>query len=166
MRYMLIALLALVSLGALSQPRLPPGVRGPDSGLATRSVSTYLTLERDLLAALKDGNRDAVLRVLDNDFEVRFAADVDETSGSDWLRDELGSRIETAGVRNLSVREFGGIAVVSFLLDSRRVVKRKTVASTLYVIDVWRQDPHQLLARYVSKPSHTPPIPSRPTGRE
>ena len=166
MRHLLIALLAFISAGALSQPRLPPGVRGPDSGLATRSVSTYLALERDLLDSLKGGNRGAVLRMLSDDFEARSAAEIDETSAADWLQHELASPITTAGVRNLIVREFNDIAVVSFLLDSRRTVKLKIVASTLYVVDVWRQSPHQLVARYVSEPSRTPPIPPRPTGRE
>ena len=166
MRHLLIALLPFASVGAFSQPRLPPGVRGPDSGLATRSVSTYLALERDLLDALKDGNRAAVLRMLSEDFVVRPAAEIDETSAADWLQHELNSPITTAGVRNLNVGEFDGIAVVSFLLDSRRIVKRETVTSTQYVVDVWRQSSHQLLARYLSVPTWTPPIPTRPTGRE
>ena len=71
-----------------------------------------------------------------------------------------------ADIRNLNVREFNDIAVVSFLLDSRRIVKRKIVTSTRYVVDIWRQSPHQLIARYVSVPSAAPPIPPRPTGRE
>ncbi|SFB18290.1 hypothetical protein SAMN04515620_12373 [Collimonas sp. OK607] len=166
MRKMLIVILACISLDALSQPQLPPGVRGPESGSATRSVSTYLALERDLLDSLKDGNRDAVLQMLGDGFEVRSAVDVDETSAADWLQGEQRSPIKAASVRNLSAREFNDIAVVSFLLDSRRVVKGKIVTSTLYLIDIWRQTPHQLMARYVSKPSHTMPIPVRPTGRE
>jgi hypothetical protein len=166
MRQILMSLLVLVSFDALAQPQLPPGVRGPDSGMATRSVSAYLALERGLLDALQTGNRDAALRMLADDFEVRSATDMDGTSAVDWLQSEQASPIETAGVRNLSTREFNDIAVVSFLLDSRRVVKHKAIASTLYVVDVWRQSSHQLLARYVSKPARTPPIPSRPTGRE
>jgi hypothetical protein len=167
MRYLVIALLLpLLSVGALSQPQLQPGVRGPGSGLATRSVSTYLALERDLINALKDGNRAAVLRMLSEKFAVRSAAEIDETSAVEWLQRELNTPNTTATVRNLNVREFDDIAVVSFLLDSGRIIKRKTVTSTLYVVDIWRQSSHQLLARYVSMPSRTPPIPTRPTGRE
>ena len=165
MRNLLIPLLLVSSAAALSQPRLP-AVRGPDSGLATRSVSTYLTLERDLLDSLKDGNRAAVLRMLGEDFGGRSAAEIDETSAADWLQHELDSPITMAGVRNLNVREFNDVAVVSFLLDSRRVVNRKAINATHYVVDVWRQSPHQLVGRYVSIPTRTPPIPSRPTGRE
>jgi hypothetical protein len=166
MQYFVVALLPFLSVAASSQPELPPIVRGPRAGAATRSVSTYLALERELLDALKDGNQAAVLRMLSDDFAVSSAAEIEETSAAVWLQQELGSPITTAGVRNLNVREFGDIAVVNFLLDSRRVVKRNTVTSTRYVLDLWRQSSHQLLARYVSMPSRTPPIPSRPTGRE
>ena len=85
---------------------------------------------------------------------------------ADWLEHELNNPITTAGVPNLNVSEFDDIAVVRFLLDSGRIVKGKTVTSTLYVVDVWRQSSHQLLARYVSIPTRTPPTPTRPTGRE
>jgi hypothetical protein len=167
MRYLVIALLLpLLSVDALTQPQLPPSARGPGSGLATRSVSAYLVLERGLLEALKDGNRDAVLRMLSEKFTISSAAEIDEISAADWLQQELNSPIKTAGVRNLNVREFDDVAVVNFLLDRGRSVKGKTVTSTLYVVDVWRQSSHQLLARYVSMPSRTPPIPTRPTGRE
>jgi hypothetical protein len=166
MRQILIVLLAFVSLEALSQPQLPPGVRGPDSGLATRSVSTYLALERGLLVSLKEGNRDEVMRVLGDGFEVRSSVDMNETSAADWLQGELRNPIETAGVRNLSVHEINDIAVVSFLLDSKRVVNNKSVASTLYLVDIWSQPTHQLVARYVSRPAHAAPVPARPSGRE
>jgi hypothetical protein len=164
MRCLVVALLPFLSATALSQSELPPGVRGTDA--ATRSVSTYLALERELLDALRDGNRAAVLRMLGENFTVSSAAEIDETSAATWLQQELASPVTMAGVRNLNVRELDNIAVVNFLLDSKRIVKRKTVASTHYVIDVWHQNPHQLLARYVSAPSRTPPIPTRPTGRE
>jgi hypothetical protein len=159
-------LLSLLSLEGLSQPRLSPGVRDPGSGLATRSVSTYLTLERGLLEALKDGNREAALSLLSEKFSASSPTEIDETSAADWLQQELNNPFVTVGVRNLVVHEFDDIAVVSFLLDRRRMVKRKNVTSTLYVVDIWRQTSHRLLARYVSIPSQTPPIPTRPTGRE
>src|SRR5438477_8502731 len=115
MRPLIFALLVFHAVGAMSQPRLPPGVRGPESGMATRSVSAYLTLERGLLDALTTGNRDAALGMLDEGFEVRSATDADATPAADWLQGELRNSIDSATVRNLSVREFNGIAVTSFL---------------------------------------------------
>ena len=166
MRYLLFTLLACQSVGALAQPNLPPGVRGAESGMATRSVAAYLTLERGLVDALVEGNRDAVLRKLSEGFEIRSAGESEGIAAAAWLQSELSRPIESASVRNLSVREFGDIAVVSFLLDSRRMIKNKKVTSTLYVIDIWRQTPPQLVTRYVSIPRRTSPIPMRPSGRE
>jgi hypothetical protein len=161
-----IAALTFVSTTALCQTGLPPGVRGPESGLATRSVSNYLRVERDLLESLKAGKRDAILGMLSDDFIVRSASQNDELSAIDWLTSELGNPIETANVRDLSVRELDDIAIVSFLLDSRHGVKPKAVSSTLYVVDVWRKSTNKLVGRFVSEPKHTPPIPPRPTGKE
>jgi len=151
---------------ALAQPAMPPGTRGTTSGLATRSVSNYLNLERGLLDALQAGDRGAVLQKLGPDFTFGSAADADETDAADWLNDEMRHPIETANVRNLAVREFGEVAVVSFLLDIRRAAKARAAPSTLYVVDVWQQQPPQLMARYAAQPRHAPPVPARPSGRE
>jgi hypothetical protein len=166
MRHWIAVALLCFSAGAQSQARLPPGVRGPDTGMATRSVATYLDLERSMLDALQRGDRDAVRRILGDDFELRAADGPDGTPADAWLEGELRSRIVAGTVRDLAVREFDDIASVSFLLDSRRKVRNGQVASTLYVIDVWRQSSHKLLVRYVSKPVRVPPPPARPTGRE
>jgi hypothetical protein len=167
MRYLLpITLLACACLGARAQPALPPGVRGADSGMATRSVSHYLGLERELLEALKAGDRAAVLQKLGEDFEFKSASQVDGLAAADWLASELRPPLAQGNVRNLSVSEFNEVAVVSFLLDSKRTAQSKPGTSTWYVVDVWQQSPPRLMARYVSQPRQVPPIPRRPTGKE
>lgn len=163
---LLIGVLAGAGLTASAQPAMPPGVRGADSGLATRSVSNYLRLERGLLEALKTGDRAVVLQMLDDDFEFKSASAADGETGAEWLDGELRSPAATADVRNLAVREFNEVAVVSFLLDSRRSAKPGAAASTLFVVDVWQQKPSKLLARYVAQPRRAPPFPTRPTGKE
>lgn len=105
-----------------------------------------------------------MLRALADGFEVRLTSALDAVSATDWLQDEVRSQAQAASVRDLSVREIDDIVVVNFLLDRRRPVHKKTVVSTHYVIDIWRQSTHQLIARYVSQPTHPVPIPSRPTG--
>ena len=163
---LIIVFVAGVCVGALAQPAMPPGVHGATSGLATRSVSNYLDLERGLLEALKLGDRGSVLEKLGPDFTFRSDADVDDSVAADWLDDEMRHPIKMGNVRNLSVREFDEMAVVSFLLDIRRAGKFKAMASTLYVVDVWQQHPPQLMARYVAQPRHALPVPTRPSGRE
>ena len=166
MKHWIAVTLLCLAASAQAQPRLPPGVRGPQAGMATRSVATYLELERGLLDALQRGDGDAVRRVLGDDFELRAAGEPDATPADAWLETELRSRAVSATVRDLAVREFDDIASVSFLLDHRRKARNAQGMTTLYVIDVWRQSSHRLLVRYVSKPAHVPPPPARPTGRE
>lgn len=160
------ALLICGSANALSQSRLPPGVRGPDSAMATRSVSNYLMLERKLFHALDAGHRDAVAGMLDDGFGVRAATAQDEMATADWLKSESGDTNITSIVRDLAVREFDDVAVVSFLLDRRRNTKAKSVVATHFIVDVWRQSTRRLMARYVARPDRSAPPPSRPTGRE
>ena len=164
---LMIVFVAAACLGALAQPAMPPGVHGTTSGLATRSVSNYLDLERGLLESLQAGDRGAALRKLAPDFTFRSDADIDEVDAKVWLDDETRHPIETANVRNLAVREFGEVAVVSFLLDVRRAARSKAATpSTLYVVDVWQQNPPELMARYAAQPRHALPVPARPSGRE
>jgi len=139
-----IAVAALTSV-AQAQPGLPPGVRGPSSGMATRSVSTYLVLERGLADAIADGNREAVVRMLGDGFEVRSEDGGDALARDDWLNGQLRSGQTPALVRDLAVREFDDIAVVSFLLDSPRVAGKKKVPSTLFTVDIWRLASNSLL---------------------
>ena len=157
---------ALLALCAAAQSRLPPGVDGPGAGMATRSVSRYLALERSLLESLKQADRGAALLQLSDDFQWRSASAADALSGADWLESEFRSPIEAGAVREMAVREFGETALVSFLLDQRRVVKGRKLASTLYVVDVWRGQPDRLEARYVSRSAAGGPVPARPSGRE
>lgn len=166
MRSLIVALLVFCSADALSQSRLPPGVRGPETGMATRSVSNYLRLERGLLDALESGKREAVAAMLGNDFAVRSSITPDEMAAADWLKSEAGDSRTTSNVRDLTVREFGDVAVVSFLIDHRRDTTSMRVGNTDFVVDVWQQRTHKLLMRSVAPSSKAAPIPSRPSGRE
>ena len=158
--------LALLSLATAAQSRLPPGVDGPGAGLATRSVSQYLALERQLIESFRQADRTLVLQQLAETFEFRSASTPEAMSGVEWIESEWRDRLDAGAVRELSVREFGDTAVVSFLLDQRRVVKGRKLASTLYIVDVWSQSPRRLEARYVSNTRPGGPIPARPSGRE
>jgi hypothetical protein len=159
-----IALTAL-TLAASAQSRLPPGVdghRGAPGAMATRSVSHYLDLERALADALHARRRDAAQQMLAPDFEARSADSLDAVPAADWLTEQL-RQAPAMQVRDLAVREFGDVAVVSFWADIASPGARR---SPLYVIDVWQQPQARLAARYVSQPVHALPAPPRPRGRE
>ena len=166
MRRLVIGLLMGVGFNVAAQERLPPGVRGPESTMATRSVSKYLQLERDLQDAIRDKNTDAVKRTLAAEFEVRSSDKADATSMDAWSLAETRSKTTNVGVRDMTVRDFDDIAAVSFFLDRKHTVKGRPVTSTSYVVDIWRQSTSQLLVRYVTKPVKPVPAPIRPSGRE
>jgi hypothetical protein len=157
--------LSALALAASAQSRLPPGVDGggKPQAMATRSVSQYLDLERSLAEALQERRRDAALPMLAADFELRSAESLDALTASDWLAAQMRPGAAAMRVRDLTVREFGEVAVVSFFLD---VTARGKPRSTLYVVDVWRQAEHKLAVRYVSQPTHALPASARPRGRE
>lgn len=149
--------------GALAQPAVRGG---PGAGMATRSVSAYLGLERELAQSLQARDRQAVRQFIGDAFEVRSPDAQEATSAEDWLNEQVRHAPSRAIVRDLAVREFNDIATVSFLMDATRVINGKPVPSTVYMVDVWQQSTHKLLVRYVSTPRQAIPAPSRPTGRE
>lgn len=149
--------------GAQAQPVSPNGVRGAAGGLATRSVSRYLGLERALQNALERRDRAAVVALLADDFTLRTSASADVESAEDWLKRVFASARTEGLVRELSVRESDDLAIVSFLLDRGPVGRRST--ATWFVVDVWRQSTQHLLARSMTRAAGAPK-PGRPSGRE
>jgi hypothetical protein len=134
----------------------PPGVRG-GGGLATRSVSEYLRLERDLEDAIESRDAGAIDRLVDASFEWRSGASPDPLPRDEWLRAERATRRHAARIRDLAVRDEGELAIVSFVRDAND--------GSTFVVDVWRRDPQRLVARYPGSPAPGP-APKRPSGRE
>ncbi|MGZ5252582.1 MAG: nuclear transport factor 2 family protein [Caldimonas sp.] len=153
---------ALLLPAAHAQGVAPPGMRA--GGMATRSVSRYLGLERSLQEALAGRDRAGVTALLADDFVLRTSAGPDVESADDWLRRELASAQREGLVRDLSVREADDVAIVSFLLD--RGPAGRPATATWFVVDVWRQSTQRLLARSMTRAAAAPRRPGRPTGRE
>ncbi|MBV9890330.1 MAG: nuclear transport factor 2 family protein [Rhizobacter sp.] len=154
-----------LALAAPAQSRLPPGVDGtlPAAGTATRAVAHYLDRERALADALRERRRDEAAQMLAPEFEVRSAEALDAVAAPAWLDAQLHAPRTRTGVRDLAVREFGDLALVSFLLDG---AVPGTGTTTLYIVDVWQQRDDRLVVRYQSQPGHPLRAPSRPRGRE
>ena len=88
-------LLCVAATSAAAQEAMPRGVGGPAGGMATRSVSKYLDLERALQAGIARRERAAVLQVLGAGFEIRTAASPDAIAVDEWLQRAL---VQRAGV--------------------------------------------------------------------
>jgi hypothetical protein len=155
----------MVSAICSAQAGLPPGSAGQPmgAGMATREVAAFLTLERGLLQAFQDGDRDAAAHLIDEGFGAHSARTADEQGKEDWLDAQFANPLKTARVYNLSVREFDGLAAVSFILDGQRNAKGKRSHVTLYVVDLWEHE--RLLARYATTAGARISLPEKPDGR-
>jgi hypothetical protein len=124
-----------------------------------------MDLERRLMESFQSKDEDAARKLLTDDFEVRFAERADSVAGTDWLRSIRTNHVDSFRVRNLSVREFSDVDIVSFLLDQQGSTGSKTLPRTEFVVDVWSRDDHRLVTRYLAVPAHPLPASSRPDGR-
>jgi len=145
------AALALVTAGAgvHAQPVHAGGV----AGAATRSVSHYLALERELDEALAARNDVVLSARVDAQFEFRTPASPDVRDRDDWRKHAARSR---GRIRDLTVKEEGDVAVVSFLADAG--------GKTRFVVDVWKGD--VLMSRNSAVAPEALRAPKRPSGRE
>ena len=168
MRFLLVGLFLTISVGSsvCAQDRLPPGVRGGDSAMATRSVNKYLQLERSLQTAIQDKDATAIKPLLTEDFEFRSANKPDADDMETWMKSVMAGTAVKNRVRDLNVREFENTAIVSFYLDRDAASRVRETKTTSFVVDVWRQPANQLVARYISAPGKPAPRPTRPSGRE
>ena len=161
----LVLSLAAVGLCPAAQAQVDPTLAARGGGaMATRSVAMYLQAERSLQDALARRDHAAVTATLAQDFTVRSAASPDAESADEWLQREFAGAPARTLVRDLSTREFDGLAVVSFLLD--RASTGKSATSTFFVVDVWDTSTHKLATRSITRAAGAPPRPTRPSGRE
>jgi hypothetical protein len=127
--------------------------------MATRSVVAYQELEASLEDAARRGDRDALSRLLGADFECRTGQ---TTLGRDeWMEKQAGA---AAIPRDLSVREFPGFSVVTFVLDTRGGRDRNS--PVYFVVDIWNSESRRLEMRNADEMRKPPAATMRPTGRE
>ena len=143
MMKLLPALALVVASAVVAQPVHTGGA------MATRSVSRYLALERDLQQAVAAHDTGALQSHVAADFTYRSPASAEVIDRDGWLAREPR---RAPPVRDLTVREEGPLAVVSF------------VAGRRFIVDVWKDD--QLVARSASLAADAPRAPRRPSGRE
>jgi hypothetical protein len=128
-------------------------VHAGGAAAATRSVSRYLALERELQQALAARDDAAVNARVDADFEYRSPASPDVKDRAEWLRSVPHAPTR---VRDLTANEQGEITIVSFLADAQ--------GRTRFIVDVWKGD--TLLSRSSAFAPEAPKAPKRPGGRE
>jgi hypothetical protein len=148
-RTLTLAALAILSLSPV-QDRAPSAGRAPGEATLTRSASAYQALELSLLQAVANRSRAELDRILSEDFEVWSAEKAGPLSRQDWETAALVARGREPRIRELTVREFDDLAIVSFLLDDGPVSGSTT---TVFVVDIWNQSAKRLRVRYESTPA-------------
>jgi hypothetical protein len=134
---------AMACMGARAQPVHAGGA------MATRSVSHYLALERALQDAVAARDSAGLQARISPDFTYRSPASPDVLDRQAWMERESHRAVP---IRDLTVREEEGIAVVSFLAGKR------------FVVDVWKGE--TLLSRSAAISPEAARAPARPSGRE
>lgn len=154
----------LASLSLIIPPRATAAEMAPARvGTVTRLVKLFREKEAALASALRSGDTGALDSLLADDFELRTSADpASPVPRAQWI-EEMRARDAGGDVRGMAVHDFGGVAVASFLEESK--------AGAAFVVDVWRGSATQwkLQVRYASPVARgaaglTPPKDS-PTGR-
>jgi hypothetical protein len=136
----LLIVLALLSSLLYSQNQTRAGGESPGNaaGTLTRSASRYHDLETRLLQALQDKNDQEVTQLLSDDFEMWSAEKTGSTSRREWQRGWFESNLSSFRIREITVRELGEIAVVSFLLNRRTTSGSKSASSTISAVQHMR----------------------------
>lgn len=148
------ALLAAPCAPAQPADALPPRT----GGMAIREVSRHLSLERQLAEALAAHDAVAAGALVAEGFDARSAASPDPIDRDTWLRTAMAAR--PGRVRDLAVREAGGMTIASFLMDRGTGAARRTE----FIVDAWQGD--RLLSRWSTVAAGTPAPRDRPDGRE
>jgi ketosteroid isomerase-like protein len=163
---LVLALPLVVSAQEPVKPALTPRII-----TATRQVSLFSDLERQLLQAVQKKDQNTLKRLLDDDclFEM---PDADPLPAEDWTASVLGKdfTLKSFGVRQVSVIDQGQTALVKFDRLQRATYQGKDDSGEFFVVDLWKKDGDtwKLANRYVSKVSSVVPVQSapKPTGKE
>jgi len=139
---------------------------------ATRSVSVFTGLEKQLLQAIQKKDKAALDALMEDDFEIEMP-DADPLPGDDWEQAVLSKDYDLKSflIRQMSARDLGNAVVVNYDRVQQSTYKGKSDGGEFFVVDLWNKegDAWKLAARYVSKVSTIPWTPKttpKPTGKQ
>jgi ketosteroid isomerase-like protein len=149
------------------KPRLTPTIV-----TATRQVTIFTGLERQLLQAVQKKDKSVVQAMTTDDFQIEMP-DADPLPGEDWL-DSVTDKdfaLKSFIVRQMSVADLGDAAVVKYDRVQQATFKSKDESGEFFVVDLWKKtgDSWKLANRYVAKVGPAPISPKvqpKPTGKE
>lgn len=139
---------------------------------ATRQVSLFSSMEKEMLQNVQSKNRSAIELMLTDDCQI-YQPDADPLDGPDWI-DSVMARdfsLKSFMVRQVSVVDLGDSAVVNYTRVQEATYRSKPANGEYFVVDLWKKSAGswKLASRYVSKVSSTATLPKgpiRPTGKQ
>jgi ketosteroid isomerase-like protein len=162
-----ILMVALASAQEPVSPKLTPTIT-----TATKQVTLFTGLEKQMLQAVQKKDRAALEAMLTDEFEIAMPG-ADSLAGPDWVDSVMAKdfSLNSYVIRQMSVADLGDAAVVKFDRIQQATHKGKSESGEFFVVDVWKKsgDSWKLANRYVAKVGTipvTPKIEPKPTGKE
>src|SRR5579864_733577 len=160
----LLSVLIATSIFSATQEPVKPALT-PRIITATKQVSIFSGLEKQLLQALQKKDKAAAQAMLSDDLYIEMP-DADPLPGDDWLYSVMAKdyTLKSFVVRQMSATDLGNAVVVKFDRLQEAVSKGKADSGEFFVVDVWKKDGEnwRLASRYVSKVSSQASIPKAP----
>jgi ketosteroid isomerase-like protein len=149
------------------KPKLTPRII-----TATRQVTLFTGLEKQMLAALQKKDKAALAALLAEECTIELP-DADPLAGEDWIDSVMAKdfSLKSFVIRQMSVADLGDSAVVKFERSQQATLKGKDDSGEFFVVDLWKKngDSWKLANRYVARVRSAPPSSKRtpkPSGKE
>jgi len=159
-----------VGVAAFSQePSKPPLT--PKIITATKQVTLFTALEKQMLQAVQKKDRVALEAMLSDDCSIAMPK-ADPLDCADWM-DSVATHdfnLKSFAVRGMSVTDLGDSALVSFDRIQQATLAGKELNGEFFVLDLWRKSGNswKLANRYVTRiePAAPPTNTPKPSGKE
>ena len=161
---------AMALLAAGQEPKKPP--LSPRIITATRQVSIFTGLEKQILQAVQKKDKTALQAMLDDEFEIHMP-DADPLAGDDWVESVItpAFSLKSYVLRQMAVVDLGDSALVKYDRILQSTYKGKNDGGEFFVVDLWKKngDSWKLASRYVAKVGSIPAttkVQPKPSGKE
>jgi ketosteroid isomerase-like protein len=149
------------------EPKLTPTIV-----TATKQVTLFTGLEKQILQAVQNKDRAGVEAMLTDDFEIAMPR-ADALAGDEWLDSVMakGFALRTFVISQMSVTDLGDFAVVKYERGQQATLKGKAYDGEFFVVDLWKKsgDTWKLANRYVARIPSAPSaarVKARPSGKD
>ena len=170
--FIFIAIIALAAFSAGSTQEPVKPLLNPRIITATRQVTIFTDLEKQLLRAVQSKDQAGLSKLIADDCIIEMP-DADPLPCDDWMKTVLSKDyvLKTFVVRQLSVVDGADVMVVKFVRVQQSSFKGKPDGGEFFVVDIWKKDgaDWKLASRFVSKVSSVPFMPKadvKPTGKQ